>query len=386
MSSGRSVPSVFILSDGQGEDWVGVQIALALQQLLPVQVTALPLVGEGELYRQQQFSVLGGQWLPSGGFTFKHWQAFWQDWQGGLAGHSWQVAQSAVAGAGQVNLLLAVGDILPLVLAWRVGRPYAFVGCTKSDYYCPGRRCYLWPERFLMNHPRCLHTFTRDQTTAERLAELGVTASYQGNPMMDGLGVQSEPPSETGFTIGLLPGSRPGETQANFLQLLDCAQALQALSSIPVHFMAAIAPGLGLASFLSIALAQGWQWQEPYLYAGKTRIWLRTAAFGKVLGASQLFFAMAGTATEQAVGLGRPVITLPGEGPQFTLRFAQLQCQLLGESVLLGLTPQACAHIAWDVLHSPQRLKAIRTNGSLRMGQPGGAMAIARYLQKFLEK
>lgn len=34
--------------------------------------------------------------------------------------------------------------------------------------------------------------------------------------------------------------------------------------------------------------------------------------------------AMAGTATEQLVGVGKPVITFPGEGPQFTYSFAEV--------------------------------------------------------------
>lgn len=43
--------------------------------------------------------------------------------------------------------------------------------------------------------------------------------------------------------------------------------------------------------------------------------------------------AMAGTATEQLVGLGKPVVTIPGQGPQFNFRFAEAQQRLLGKSV-----------------------------------------------------
>ncbi|AKV71223.1 hypothetical protein VL20_6511 [Microcystis panniformis FACHB-1757] len=45
---------------------------------------------------------------------------------------------------------------------------------------------------------------------------------------------------------------------------------------------------------------------------------------------------MAGTATEQLVGLGKPAITIAGSGPQFTPHFAKLQQRLLGCSILLG--------------------------------------------------
>lgn len=39
---------------------------------------------------------------------------------------------------------------------------------------------------------------------------------------------------------------------------------------------------------------------------------------------------MAGTAAEQAVGLAKPVLQLPGQGPQFTASFAEAQRRLLG--------------------------------------------------------
>jgi len=39
---------------------------------------------------------------------------------------------------------------------------------------------------------------------------------------------------------------------------------------------------------------------------------------------------MAGTATEQFVGLGKPAIAIPGIGPQFTAAFAEAQSRHLG--------------------------------------------------------
>ena len=58
-------------------------------------------------------------------------------------------------------------------------------------------------------------------------------------------------------------------------------------------------------------------------------------AFADILQQSSLVIGMAGTAVEQAVGLGKPVIALPGNGPAFTYRFAEAQNRLLGDSVQL---------------------------------------------------
>ena len=56
-------------------------------------------------------------------------------------------------------------------------------------------------------------------------------------------------------------------------------------------------------------------------------------AFADILQQSSLVIGMTGTAVEQAVGLGKPVITVPGNGPAFTYRFAEAQHRLLGNSV-----------------------------------------------------
>jgi len=42
---------------------------------------------------------------------------------------------------------------------------------------------------------------------------------------------------------------------------------------------------------------------------------------------------MAGTASEQAIGLGKPVIQIEGKGPQFTKTIAEAQRRLLGKYV-----------------------------------------------------
>ena len=46
---------------------------------------------------------------------------------------------------------------------------------------------------------------------------------------------------------------------------------------------------------------------------------------------------MAGTATEQAIGLAKPVIQIEGKGPQFTKSFAEAQRRLLGRYVFVLL-------------------------------------------------
>jgi uncharacterized protein (TIGR03492 family) len=95
---------------------------------------------------------------------------------------------------------------------------------------------------------------------------------------------------------------------------------------------------------------------------------------------------MAGTATEQFVGLGKPAIALPGNGPQFTDRFAEIQSRLLGPSLLLVRQPQQIVDVVRSLLNDPDRLQAIAANGRLRMGNSGAARRIAECLMQYLVK
>ena len=55
--------------------------------------------------------------------------------------------------------------------------------------------------------------------------------------------------------------------------------------------------------------------------------------FDKILLKSKCCISMAGTAAEQAIGLGKPVVQTEGKGPQFTKSFAEAQRRLLGKYV-----------------------------------------------------
>ena len=56
-------------------------------------------------------------------------------------------------------------------------------------------------------------------------------------------------------------------------------------------------------------------------------------SFENILRRSDVVISMSGTATEQAVGLAKPVIQIEGPGPQFTSTFADAQRRLLGKYV-----------------------------------------------------
>jgi uncharacterized protein (TIGR03492 family) len=101
---------------------------------------------------------------------------------------------------------------------------------------------------------------------------------------------------------------------------------------------------------------------------------------------------MAGLAVDQAVALGKPVLQVPGEGPQFTYQFAEAQTRLLGISAqTIGTGPateanlkEAAQRVAITV-KDPDYLQECVKNGQARFGPVGASWRIAHLLLKYLE-
>jgi hypothetical protein len=209
-----------------------------------------------------------------------------------------------------------------------------------------------------MCHARCRAVYPRDGVTCANLRKAGVPAYDLGNPMMDGLEPRGiDLPKGEGPTLVLLPGSRPAEAGRNLARLASLARQIGGTS------LAALAGPLEGPAPEGVHLLQG--------------------AFADALHAADLVLAMAGTATEQAVGLGKPVISIAGEGPQFTPHFAEAQTRLLGPSVMLRDPAQpGVAEEARQLLGDPARLARIAENGRERMGLPGASERIAAAIAK----
>lgn len=403
------------LSNGHGEDGIAVRILQALQAQAPsLQMAALPIVGEGHAYQAAGIPLIGSvKTMPSGGFIYMDGRQLARDIRGGLLQLTWAQIQAIRAWGATVPLgtttadrafILAVGDIVPLAFAWMSRLPYAFVGTAKSEYYLRDEAgwlprpswwsdrlarstgCVYYPwERWLMTRPRCQAVFPRDRITATVLSRFGVPAFDLGNPMMDGLEGDSAPMNETSLTIVLLPGSRAPEAYANWERLLQAVNGLCNWADRPIHLLAALSSGLDIAVFQTALSHYRWQTEDQITYwvgVGDRRVSLRLAPgqFVPCIQQADIAIAMAGTATEQFVGLGKPAITLPGGGPQFNMAFAEAQTRLLGGSVTLVESPGQVVGAVKNLLQNPDRLHYIAENGRRRMGEPGAADRIARHL------
>lgn len=108
--------------------------------------------------------------------------------------------------------------------------------------------------------------------------------------------------------------------------------------------------------------------------------------FNDVAHWAEAGIAMAGTATEQLVGQGKPVFTIPGHGPQFTAAFAEAQSRLLGESVILQPNAKELARSMKAVTSNSDQLLQIAKNGYMRMGQAGASRRISEQLWRMLTR
>lgn len=410
------------LSNGHGEDAIAIRILheLRQQQGCP-EIEALPIVGQGYAYTKLEIPVISSvKRMPSGGFIHMDGRQLVRDVQGGLL----QLTRSqieAIRAWGKQNterrFILAVGDIVPLLFAWMSNVPYAFVGTAKSEYYLRDEHGWLprkswwddrlerWTgcvyhpwERWLMSHPRCLAVFPRDLITTNTLKQFGVPAFDAGNPMMDGLAWQPKNPSLSDLassvadfsqpsilTIALLPGSRSPEAYENWKIILQALNGMVEYMQRPLLFLAAIAPELEPERLHQILRENRWQQSTTNDYTigfgdKKVTLTLMQNRFAECLHRADVAIAMAGTATEQFVGLGKPAICIPGKGPQFTPAFAEAQTRLLGASVTLVDRPNQVASTIQSLFNNPDNLQLIAENGRRRMGESGAAQRIAQCL------
>ncbi len=409
----KTAMRLLCLSNGHGEDGIGLRILQALQrQSDAIQLAALPIVGEGKSYQTQGIPIIGPvQTMPSGGFIYMDGRQFARDLQGGLLQLTRMQLKTIRDWVQSDGFVLAVGDIVPLLFAWWSGTNYAFVGTAKSEYYLRDEQGWLprqswfeqlerWSgsvylpwERWLMKHPHCQAVFPRDRLTSMVLQKWAIPTQDLGNPMMDSLDpkglIFSNEPDLTGdrLTFVLLPGSRLPEAYENWRIILQAVSALLMAfgNQRQLLFLGAIAPQLDPAPLKQSLESYGWRLasttQSMVTFTQyRAQIVLTQTGFADCLHQADFSLAMAGTATEQFVGLGKPVITFAGVGPQFTFRFAEAQTRLLGPSVVLADHPSRVVQIVQSLLQDPDRLQLIQANGIKRMGSPGAADRIADYL------
>ena len=396
---------VLFLSNGHGEDAINCQILKALRVSgADIDVSAMPIVGDGAAYRRSTVPIIGPtSQMPSGGVFYMNPLFFLKDIGAGLIALTWQQLQAVWTHSRRCDLVVATGDIVAAAIARSTDRPYIIFLSAHSSYY-EGRvdlGLILWQ---LLSSEKCLAVFTRDALTAADLNRQGLKkAQFVGNPVMDNLNSTGKDLQLIAGvrTIALLPGSRLPEATYNLVLLLELVKEIASNSTVPVQFRAALVPAL-MPQLDDIAARSGWQHRSGKLIFQHLKspeshqnlgveVLCYADAFADILQQSSLVIGMTGSAIEQAVGLGQPVIAVPGNGPAFTYRFAEAQHRLLGDSVQVIGTQPANSDIIKEAALAVDRtlqddcyLESCVKNGLERMGQAGGSIKIANYVANYL--
>jgi uncharacterized protein (TIGR03492 family) len=396
---------VLLLSNGHGEDLSGSLIGERLQAS-GVAVQALPLVGHGAAYRQAGLAVLGPtREFSTGGLGYTSLGGRLTELVQGQASYLLGRLGLFLRRSRQADLVVVVGDVIPVLAAWLCRRPVVIYLVAYSSHY-EGRLRLPWPCGSCLRSRRFRQVFSRDAFTATDLtAQLGRPVRFLGNPFLDpalaappAAGNQGPPATPMPQALGLLPGSRLPEAERNLALMLQVLERLPAPLQQPgrLHLDAALVKGFELELITALAARQGWRLEGRSLRRGPLELRLHWGRFAAVLQRASLVLSMTGTAAEQAVGLGKPVMQLAGFGPQFTPAFAEAQRRLLGPSLACAAgEPGTELSLAGTALLLAEQLEALaidpsladrcRANGLERIGGPGGSARMAEQILAVLD-
>ncbi|PTA66897.1 lipid-A-disaccharide synthase-related protein [Deinococcus arcticus] len=391
---------LLIVSNGYAEDLIGAALARELARAGRGPVWALPLVGEGRAY--QGAAQLQGPHLslPSGGFPFGSVANLRADLRAGLLTVSLRQWAAARRLGAQVAQVIVVGDTYALLVGTLAARavpgargprlPLTHLQPLVSAHYARGmtpldhlRELNALGANLFMPWEvalarRARRVYTRDQPSAAQLARRGVNATYRGSFALDIL-----PPPERDLSplldsrpvLALLPGQR-GDAAFSLPLMLEAAAALPELQAV----VAFAGPLSGLPPL------PGWTRDEVdgaalWLGRDQTRVLVLRGAFAAVVRRAALALGTAGTAAEQAAGLGVPVVGFPTPGPQYVAGFARRQARLLGRALTVA-EPRAAAvaGAARALLTDPRRRAAAVQDGRARIGEPGALPAVVAEL------
>lgn len=392
-----TAPRILLVSNGFGEMAIAGYLARAIRDEQPdARIEHLPLVGTPP--PDAGVTTVGpAADMPSGGLV-----AFWnlrniaRDLGAGLLGLT--LRQFAFLRGRRDDVVIAVGDVFCLAACVIFGRrPSVFVATAKSEYVARHSNFEAAIAR------RALAVFARDDATAQALAARGVRATFAGNVMMDGLtdGQVDLPAAADAVRIGVLPGSRadaPGNATAAARRLKKIANLLGPRGR-SLQAYVSLAPTVALDDLLAglrrggidavptgaahgvVALSTKPEQQVP----GELPVAAAVVrdAFGDLLRASEIVLGQAGTGNEQAVGLGKPVVSAADSRPGKPDRvgwYRMRQQRLLGDALLVlpAADDDAFAAGVVSLLDDEKRRDAMARAGRERMGGSGGAAIVAK--------
>lgn len=383
---------ILFTSDCFSEDRNASLIAKNLRNLLKdknidCKLMGATLVGEGKDYVKRGIEQLYASKLPpSGGFVTTSFKAFLDDLFSGALFNPSKFRAAIQKNKKRIKIAVVVGDVFLLWLTKKALRgeniPILFYVHSKTDYIEPH---YKIEERFIRNTTSTV--FARDEFSAGNMRKQNISAIFLGSIIMDELfsaNVKINLDSKL-QTIGILPGTRP-EMYDNFVMVLDVIELV--VADRKVNCISAIYAGLDIDMLVQKAKDAGWKKSKDknktiILTKRSAIVQLNMNAFVDVVQKSDILIGLSGAGNEQAVGLGKPVISFVGTGAQTTTRRFDEQERLLGGSMkFVRSYPDAVVDTVISLLDDENERKRMGAIGMERMGPAGGALRIATHILK----
>lgn len=368
------------ISNGHGEDWIAAAIVAQLPK--SVEVDAYPMIGAGNAYAGVCSIVGPRATLASEG---------WRNVKGSLRRDLTSGGLATVPPAfkflrqmrGKYDRIIVVGDMVGVFACLATGHR----GIVYLDVYKTGAaRLYSSPERWAIKQT-CRTVFCRSDSLARTLEHLGIDARSAGNVMMDTIprGEYDARARRTRpLVVTLLPGSRALTSESFGLQVsalrtlppeLRPDVFLAVAGSVNVEELAR-ETGLRRTTTLSAEPADLGELSDGNL----TIHMARGSAMGNLLDVSDVVMSQAGTATVQALGLGKPVITFINPRDRRS-RFTDEQMLFGDARTVVPAEVPAIGSALKNLLGDEEERRRLANIGRQRIGGPGAMQAILDALE-----
>ncbi|MCX7821767.1 MAG: lipid-A-disaccharide synthase-related protein [Brevinematales bacterium] len=375
--------SILFVSNCFGEDRAASFIASELKKTLgdKYNIFGASLISNGSDYKNKGIDVIYSSEIPpSGGFPTKSLKGFVSDLFSGSLNNIILFKRKLLEIKEQIDILIVVGDVFLLYLAKKSLKPKrtVFLALAKSDYFMP----HYWIEKLYIKK-NVDYMLTRDAFTKENLRKDGINAYFLGNPLVDGLEVKDfnlNIPAESRI-IGILPGSRKEAVQ-NFEIIIKIIEELKDLN---ICFLTAISDNLDYESFIEVLKKNGYDIKKSDVVSGKKlniSLILAKGFFSEIINRAEFFIGLAGTANEQAVALGKPVLSFVGSGVQSNYKRMKEQEKLLGGAIKFVRKRREVAKEILFLLNNKEEVLRRGKIGKERMGESGGSKNIAEFLAR----
>ncbi|HVW93340.1 MAG TPA: hypothetical protein VHB74_12120 [Devosia sp.] len=378
MAEAQPLRRLLFISNGLGEDSIAAEIIRRLPAGLTVE--AYPMLGQGLAFRNL-CPVIG----PRAQMASEGWRnvrfSLLRDLAGGALGTIAPSLAFLRGLRGRYDRIVVVGDMVGVIACFAAG----LGGITYLDVYKTGFGRLYWPPESWLVGRTARTAFCRSDRLAAQLRAAGVDARAAGNVMMDTVtrGQYDAAARRTrASAVTLLPGSRQFTAESFSLQVA----ALRRLSpeARPDIFLAAA----GSIALDEIAAAAGLHLLPPAgaeagdagtLTDGDLLIHAGRGVAGNLIDAADVVLSQAGTATVQALGLGKPVITFIN--PRDRQSRVRAENALFGEA-RLTVPPDAeiIAQRLAALLADPAQRARLGAIGRERIGPPGAIEAIVEAL------